>query len=447
MQVNGGAEIKNTSEYSMPDLAAVREFLHSGCSAAVPLERLEATYIQAGANGPTRLLYETEEANGQVLRLTARRVGAAKGRRIEAAINARAPRPPESTGFKQSALYVPALELLFQVFPADEALTSLPIAVDGSAMKDALHLMLAGRDSGARLRQVAAHVVRYKPERKCLLRYDLTWASRDSAQQPAVVWGRVARRSKFERTRTILPRLHATAMGIGFHLPDPLGVIPDFAMELFGHVPGVALFSLVQDDHFPALCRRTGEALRRFHALRVDVDDVFDVGAQVKRLTENATEFAWMLPAEAERIAAIEREITRRVIAEPRSPLRLIHRDFHGDNILVSDGGRLALLDFEDCAMGEAADDVGSNWAQLTWHVHRAGPRSAGPAAACRAFLDGYLEAADGPTMNRLPAYAAMHCFLYAHQCLRHPRDAARHDDAQAMLAACERVLDRGAVG
>jgi Ser/Thr protein kinase RdoA (MazF antagonist) len=204
---------------------------------------------------------------------------------------------------------------------------------------------------------------------------------------------------------------------------------------------------LVHDGDFPALCRRTGEALRRFHALPVEVDEVFDVQAQVKRLTENATEFAWLLPAEADRIAAIEREIIRRLIAEPRSRLSLIHRDFHGDNVLVSDGNRLALLDFEDCAMGEAADDVGSNWAQLTWHVHRADLRSRGPAAACRSFVDGYLEAADPTTVIRLPTYAAMHCFLYGHQCLRHPRDVARHEDALAMLAACERVLAREGVG
>ena len=92
-----------------------------------------------------------------------------------------------------------------------------------------------------------------------------------------------------------------------------------------------------------------------------------------------------------------------RLRAAAPSPLRLIHRDFHGDNILVA-GGRLALLDFEDCAMGEPADDVGSNWAQLTWHVHKAGARNAGPAAGRQAFLDGisrHGRHGDGPAASR----------------------------------------------
>ena len=429
-------------KYSMPDLAAVRRFLSAGCDGSIALDALEATYIQAGAAGPTRVLYEAPAANGQVLRLAARRVGAAKGRRIEATINARSPRPHASTGFMQAALYASDLELLFQVFPADESLTSLPIAVDGSAMAATLQAMLGGHHT--RLQHVAPHVVRYKPERKCLLRYDLTWTGREAGEMPRVVWARIARQSKFERTRNILARLHAAATGIGLDLPQPLGLAPDLGMEFFGHVPGIVLFASVERDDFPALCRRVGDALRRFHTLPLQVEEVFDVHAQLKRLAENAVEFAWMVPREAKRIAEIEREIALRLQAETSSPLRFIHRDFHGDNILVSADGRLALIDFEDCAMGEPADDIGSNWAQLTWHAHKASARSARPAAGCRAFLDGYFDTPDQTTAARLPTYAAMHCFLYAHQCLRHPRDLARHEDAQAMLRACERVLERG---
>ena len=237
------------------------------------------------------------------------------------------------------------------------------------------------------------------------------------------MWARVARRSKFERTGNILSRLYAAAAGgLGFDLPEPLGVVPELAMELFGPVPGVVLFASVQSDDFPSLCRRAGDGLRRFHALPVQVEEVFDLDAQLVRLAENAAEFAWMSPADAKRIAGLEREIALRLRAATPSPLRLIHRDFHGDNILVA-GGRLALLDFEDCAMGEPADDVGSNWAQLTWHVHKAGARNAGPAAGRQAFVEGYLDAADTTTALHLPTYAAMHCFLYAHQCLRHPQD------------------------
>jgi Ser/Thr protein kinase RdoA (MazF antagonist) len=219
-----------------------------------------------------------------------------------------------------------------------------------------------------------------------------------------------------------------------------LGVVPELAMELFGPVAGVALFALTGRDDFAVLCRRVGESLRRFHALEVAIDETFDTREQAARLAENAVEFTWMLPAAATRIVALAREIDARLHATP-SRLGVIHRDFHGDNVLVA-GDTLALVDFEDCAMGEAADDVASNWAQLRWHEHRAPDRSARLAAARRAFLGGYLDAGDTRSAVGLPAYAAMHAFLYAHQCLRHPQDRTRRDDALVMLAACEQALD-----
>ena len=424
-------------------LTNVRAFLRGSCDDDVPLDGLEVSYVQAGPKGPVRVLYEGPGRNGDVLRLTARRVKAAKGLELERAINARGGRQAVSTGFAQTAFYAPALDLLFQVFPTDDRLPSLPVAVDGAAMAPVLESALAPHARGAQLRSVTARVMRYKPERKCLLRYDLAWCDGAPALAPGVVWARIARRATFERTRTILPRVHPLAAGLGFELPEPLGVVPDLAMELFGPVPGVVLFTLVQREEFPALSRRVGESLCRFHALPVQVEAVLDVAAQVARLEENAAAFRWLLPAERERIAALGGELTARLRAIAPSPRRLIHGDFHGDNVLVADG-RLVLLDFEDCAMGEPADDLASNWAQLTWHVQKAAARSALPEAGRRAFLEGYLKDAAARTAARLPTYASLHCFLYAHQCLRHPLDAARYDDARAMLAACEDVLERG---
>jgi aminoglycoside phosphotransferase (APT) family kinase protein len=170
---------------------------------------------------------------------------------------------------------------------------------------------------------------------------------------------------------------------------------------------------------------------------------VLDVEAQVDRLEEDAAAFRWMLPAERERIALLERELTARLRRTAPSRRRLIHGDFHGDNVLVA-GARLVLLDFEDCAVGEPADDVGSNWAQLTWHEHKAGVHRALVNDAKRAFVEGYLAHDAAGTDATLATYAAMHCLLFGQQCLRHPLKAARFDDARAMLAACEGVLERG---
>ena len=51
------------------------------------------------------------------------------------------------------------------------------------------------------------------------------------------------------------------------------------------------------------------------------------------------------------------------------------------------------------------------------------------------AFLAAYLGRTDAETATRVRTHAAIHRFLHVYQRLRHPRDSARFEDAQAMLA------------
>ena len=167
------------------------------------------------------------------------------------------------------------------------------------------------------------------------------------------------------------------------------------------------------------------------------------MAATVAHLTDSTAEFAALLPAERSRIAVLGLALRAALTALPPPRLGLTHGDFHGDNILV-DGTRIGLVDLEDCAMGDPADDVGSNWAQLTWHTLRAVTRTPIPDLGRRAFLEAYLERIDAETAARVPTYAAMHAFLYGYQCLRHPQDPDRYEGAEAMLGACEHVLEKG---
>jgi len=114
------------------------------------------------------------------------------------------------------------------------------------------------------------------------------------------------------------------------------------------------------------------------------------------------------------------------------------------DNVVVC-GAHLGLLDLEDSAMGDPAADVGSAWAQLTWLAIKGGVQASMTAAGRRAFLAAYLELTDPETARRIPLRAALSCFLFAGRCLCHLRRRARHTQAEALLAACEALLERGA--
>jgi hypothetical protein len=402
----------------LPDLEGVRGFLRESWDAGAALDRLGIKHVRAGADGSLRVLYEVPGRGGEVLRLAARRVSPDEGRRAAG-----------------SALYAPDLGLLFHVFPADRRLPSLAVATDARAMRPVLEAALAGVRDGAALSAVGVEVLRYKPERKCLLRYELHW---EDAAAPEIAYARVARPARFERNRDALRRIREAADGLAFTLPESLAVVPHLGMELFSHVPGVRLFTLVETPAFPRLCARVGAALHEFHQLRVVLDAERDPAGDGGALRRSAQDFAWLLGAEAARIEGLGRTLAAALAGAPPPSRRLVHGDFHGDNVLV-DGERLALVDLEDCAMGDPADDVALNWAQLTWHAARTG---GGPGR--EAFLHAYLARSDAATAERVRARAAIQCFLNAYQCVRHPEAPAAVEDAQIMLAACERVLERG---
>lgn len=111
----------------------------------------------------------------------------------------------------------------------------------------------------------------------------------------------------------------------------------------------------------------------------------------------------------------------------------------------ISAKGRMILL-YEAPGPGGQLLYLAARRADAESGRKRAGARQSLPETGRREFLEGYFAEPEPPALPILPAHAAMHCFLHAYQCLRHPPDAAGYEDAEAMLAACEAALGRGGI-
>lgn len=416
----------------IPDTSRVRAFLRQRCPMDL-VDRLELTYLTVKRDGRGgRFLYEAREAQNPGLRVSARHVPPETGRKLESSSEA---------GGAPPALYSPDLQLLFQIFPADRKLESLRTVTDRHAMAPVLQAALKGDVHRSTVREVAVRVVRYKPERKCVLRYDIQWKVHTSL--PSVVYAKVVRPTHLARTPRLLTRIRESAGHLVFDFPEPLGILPRLGTELYSHVPGTPLSALCEADEFPLVCRRVGRALRQFHGLRAPAAPRRNVEAKIAQLERNAAELLLLLASDEKRIERLRHQLVLRLQVAPSLRSCLIHGDFHGDNVLV-EGGRVGLVDLDDCALGDPADDLGSMWAQLRW-LSIKGTR--GPKRLERgrqAFLDGYLEDGPGETAASAPVQAALHCFLFAYQCLRHAAAPARRDQAQALLTTCEEVLEKG---
>ncbi|MEH6662519.1 MAG: phosphotransferase [Parasphingorhabdus sp.] len=116
------------------------------------------------------------------------------------------------------------------------------------------------------------------------------------------------------------------------------------------------------DDHpedEDAIYRRVIDLLRDLHKAPAATLPPYDEAQylrEVKLLTE------WYCPAQqldvdSEGFEAIWREILAPVIAAQERPVTVM-RDYHAENIMLLDDGRLGLLDFQDALMGHPAYDL-----------------------------------------------------------------------------------------
>src|SRR5262245_47164295 len=324
---------------------------------------------------------------------------------------------------------------------ADPALTSLATLTDACAMSRVLRTALTCCEDGAVLSGVAIDVLRYKPERKCVLRYDLEWSGGDSL--PWLVYAKAVPRSELGRASEMLAALRASPAVRGFDLPEPLGVLSELGAELYSHVPGSALSTFCEASDFAPMCRRVGRALRELQAAHVAAAPRPGTDAQLECLERAAAELSLLLPSARVEIERLWYDLGARLAAAAVGPLSIVHGDFHGDSVLVHAGG-LGLVDLEDCAWDVPQKDVGSMWAHLLWLSLKGGRPPQPLEQARRAFLEGYFEDSGGGDRETAAVQAAFHCFLYACEHLRRYCAAGEESQARALLAAGQDILARG---
>lgn len=414
----------DSSPPPLPPLDAVRTVLRRRLSTPADLDRLRVRRARLDRRRRPRVVYEAPGRNGDTVLIGARGVELRAGRDLEMRV--------------PGSVHAPRLGLLFAPFPTDDGLPELRVAADPRAMAPIIEVALARRHERAQVRTVRVSPVRFTPGRSCLLRYDLMWDGDDPDADPRSIYGLVSTPASFERTRYTLPRLHAAARGATFAIPRPLSDVAPLALQLFSPVGGRRLSTCAGEPGFDQLCGRVGAVLHAFHT---DPTPLLGAGRDQDRRVAAATfGLAALADADTARIESIARRLIERLAALPAPTRGVVHTRFQPNNVLV-DGDTLALVDLQDCAIGDPAEDVGLFWSQLHWRALK--QSDAGAALARDAFLAAYAERAAPRTVARLPILCAVQCFLGAYQSLRRLDDPERFDNAEILLGACEDVLEK----
>jgi Phosphotransferase enzyme family len=257
----------------------------------------------------------------------------------------------------------------------------------------------------------AIRVVRYKPERRCLIEYDLEVVRPDAPADALTLLGKARAKGLDRATYEVVQSLWRGRFGAdsedGIHVPEPIGVIPAFHMWLQCKVEGVVATELVAKPGGVALASRIAEAAYKLQQAGILPRRCHTMVDELRILRERLSIVAQMKPLWAGRLQRLLEACDRLGAATPGLRPRGIHRDLYADQVLVN-GSRLYLLDFDLYCLGDPGLDVGNFLGHLTEQSLRTAGHPDGLANVEEALEERFVALCGEAVRTPVQAYATL---------------------------------------
>lgn len=226
-------------------------------------------------------------------------------------------------------------------------------------------------------RVTAATLVRHKPGRRALVKYQV-----ETATGPLTLLGKIRAKGTDRTSYQIQQALWQTGWDADsrdrMSIPEPLGLVPDWHMTLQRQVSGIPLTQLLATDQGIPLAERIAALAHKLHRTPVPTTKTHTLGDELSILRDRLPLVAEQYPQWAARIEDILTACDHLAApffdpgaraagptASDPLPSTGIHRDFYADQVLV-DGDRLWLVDLDLCCQGSPALDIGNFIAHIT---------------------------------------------------------------------------------
>jgi hypothetical protein len=430
-------------ERGAPDFVA--EFARAGGVEPVP-EQGEVEYVRYRPGRSCVVLWSLPTRSGGRLHLYAKLVArdrAARDRQgavarpgfRELAAKAEALRAPGWRAYH----HLPERNLLLAASPFDPRLRGLPLALSAAWIRERIAPLLGEENGKEEGRGLGATPLSYKPERRCVVRYD----------RPDGALG-FAKLFRDERGAALLPWLRAVATQLGsraapWTIVSPRAHLSEARLLLLPAVPGgtgfgqwlkpVATGGAGGDaGALLAQVERAGRGLAAFQRCQLGGLPVVTPGELVSGLRASATSVCSVAPelgkAVDERLSRLDRAAAR-LAPEPLVPTHGAFR--HGQLLLLPE--TLVVLDLDTLCRSGASADAGNFLAYLDFLAVRR-PRLGALVARSRQAFAGAL----GETSGWLSWYrAASHLKVALRSFLSLTLEWPAH--TEGMLAWADRAL------
>jgi hypothetical protein len=232
-----------------------------------------------------------------------------------------------------------------------------------------------------------------------------------------LVGKRYANGAEGERAFCLMQQLWKSGFGEGsrFKIPKPLCYLPDFKLLIQERAHGALLPKYLGrgDDAALARTKMVARWLAKLHQLD-DMPEGIDSYADDETSINN---FAYQLgqrhPHLASRLEDLASSICGRIACPQGLALRMVHGDFHPENIFVTQD-RVTVIDFDNFCRSDPARDLGYIIAQMRAMAYFSTGLLHAADREIRAFLHVYLASTTCQEMGTMPgriaAFAARTC-------------------------------------
>jgi tRNA A-37 threonylcarbamoyl transferase component Bud32 len=322
----------------------------------------------------------------------------------------------------------------------DSEMPTLALALDPAMVKEKFKRGFPRLTTMGFVKLKGIRVTRYKPNRRCVVEYDVR-VEDGSARRKLILIGKVrARRSGnegFRQLETIWSSGFDAQSADGVSVPEPVGVISDFKMWFQRKVPGETANKRLAGKDGAVLARRIAEAIAKLHRANVPTDRSHTMADELRILRECLANLSAQRMDLAARISRMMAACEKLGATVPEPESRGIHRDFYPAQVIV-DRKRLWLIDFDLFCLGDPGLDVGN----FLGHVIEQSLREHGDAAALgaieRAMEERFVELSGERTRAAVQAYTTLTLARHVYLSTQFPE---RTHTTEALLELCERRL------
>lgn len=323
----------------------------------------------------------------------------------------------------------------------DPDIPQLHLALDPSFMRRHLENFVADTDSSfSEIRSLSVAMVRHKPGRRCMIRYDVAHGTPTRRRQISLL-GKIRARGLDARTFELCSELWRNGFGPNstdsVYVPEPFGRVDEIDMWMQRYVPAPPLAERLFSTDAEDRCRLAGTALCKLHTRGPTTRRTHGSDKEAAMLMTRLHNVAPGLAGLGRRIRRVADGCTELLADEPGRTVSPIHRDFYPDQILVSRNSSW-IVDLDLYAMGDPALDLGNFVAHLQEFSLRRYGHCHGLTRLEQAFLEGYCSAAGRDLSLSLSIYVT--ASLARHIAISRQFPDRQHT-TEALLALCERRL------